>query len=353
MSHFEICTLKGRKMIRIDGSLGEGGGQILRTSLSLSLVTGTPFCIENIRAGRERPGLLRQHLAAVLAAAEIGQATVEGACLGSTNLTFSPARGKPGKYHFAVGTAGSGTLVLQTILPALMTATESSEITIEGGTHNMAAPPFDFLERTFLPLIERMGPRVQVRLERYGFYPAGGGRFVVNIEPCSALAPVEIGERGYTAKPKVNAIVANLPRYIAQREIDTVAKVLKCEAEQLRITETKNSPGPGNVVMIEVESAFVTQVFTSFGRVGLSAERVGADVAGEVETYLASEAAVCEHLADQLLLPMALSGGGAFTAVGISAHARTNMQVIAKFLPVSFVTKELPKYMKVVVRTDG
>src|ERR1700722_15265155 len=161
-------------MIEIDGSFGEGGGQVLRTALSLSLVTGQPFRIDNIRAGREKPGLLRQHLTAVLAAAEIGGATVEGATLGSTALTFSPGKVKPGEYRFAVGTAGSGTLVFQTILPALMLASAPSRITIEGGTHNHAAPPFDFLARTFVPLVERMGPKIRLQFERYGFYTAGG-----------------------------------------------------------------------------------------------------------------------------------------------------------------------------------
>ena len=164
-------------MIRIDGSFGEGGGQILRTSLSLSLATGKAFRIEKVRAGRERPGLLRQHLTAVLAAAEVGGAEVQGATLGSTELTFSPGAIRAGEYRFSVGTAGSGTLVFQTILPALMLAAKPSRIVIEGGTHNIAAPPFDFLARTFVPLLERMGPKVQLQFERYGFYPAGGGRF--------------------------------------------------------------------------------------------------------------------------------------------------------------------------------
>src|SRR5580700_3526091 len=164
-------------MIRIDGSSGEGGGQILRSSLSLSLVTGKAFRMENIRAKRERPGLLRQHLTAVLAATEIGSAQVEGASLGSQTLTFIPGSVRPGNYRFVIGTAGSGTLVLQTILPALMTANEPSQITIEGGTHNMHAPPFDFLEKVFLPIINRLGPKITVNLARYGFYPAGGGCF--------------------------------------------------------------------------------------------------------------------------------------------------------------------------------
>jgi RNA 3'-terminal phosphate cyclase (ATP) len=338
-------------MISIDGSLGEGGGQILRTSLSLSLVTGLPFQITNIRAGRERPGLLRQHLAAVLAATQVGEAKVDGAFLGSAALTFVPATIKPGKYHFAVGTAGSGTLVLQTILPALIVGSLPSQVTIEGGTHNMAAPPFDFLARTFLPLIEKMGPKFQVELERYGFYPAGGGRFVINIEPCGALSAIEVEERGHRSKPKVNAVVANLPRHIAQREVDAVAAALGCGLEQLRITETKNSSGPGNVVMVEVETAAVTEVFTSFGKMGLSAEKVAADVVSQVQAYLASEAAVCEHLADQLLLPMAMGGGGSFTTVQTSSHARTNMDVIAKFLSTEFTTEQKASCSHIVVGT--
>src|SRR5688572_7099138 len=165
-------------MIRIDGSVGEGGGQILRTALSLSLATGTPFQIENIRAGRKNAGLLRQHLTAVLAAAEIGSAETAGASLGSTALTFTPKSVRGGEFRFAVGTAGSATLVFQTILPALLLAGTPSRVEIEGGTHNMAAPPFDFLKRTFLPVLRRMGANISLELKRYGFYPAGGGRLI-------------------------------------------------------------------------------------------------------------------------------------------------------------------------------
>ena len=336
-------------MIEIDGSLGEGGGQILRTSLSLSLVTGIPFRMDKIRAGRERAGLLRQHLAAVLAAAEIGDAAVDGTFLGSTSLTFTPGTIKAGRYHFAVGTAGSATLVLQTILPALMTANEPSQVIIEGGTHNQAAPPFEFLFKTFLPLIGRMGPQVQTRLEKYGFYPAGGGQLVFEITPCRVVAPLHLEDRGHTSKPKVHAIVANLARHIAQREVDEVAKVLGCGMEQLQITETKNSNGPGNVVMVEVESAALTAIFTSFGRMGVSAEKVGAEVAEQVRTYLASEAAVCEHLADQLLLPMTLAGSGSFTTGKLSSHAQTNMAVIRQFLPVGFTIDESDDCVRIAV----
>jgi len=213
-------------LIRIDGSSGEGGGQILRSSLSLSLATGKPFRIENIRAKRERPGLLRQHLTAVLAASEIGGAEVEGATLGSKTLTFIPGTVQSGKHRFVIGTAGSSTLVFQTILPALMMNAGPSSITIEGGTHNQAAPPFDFLEKCFLPVINRLGPKVSVNLQRYGFYPAGGGCFTATVEPCERLSAIDLTERGDMIRRSVLAIVANLSPAIARREIDTVAHLL-------------------------------------------------------------------------------------------------------------------------------
>ena len=328
-------------MIRIDGSSGEGGGQILRSSLSLSLATGKAFRIENIRGKRERSGLLRQHLTAVLAAAEIGGAQVEGASLGSRTLTFVPGAVRPGDHRFVIGTAGSGTLVLQTILPALMTASGPSGITIEGGTHNMQAPPFDFLEKCFLPVINRMGPNISVKLDRYGFYPAGGGCFTAKIEPCARLAAIDLVERGEITQRKAVAIVANLPRKIAEREIAIVAKRLNWEGEWMEILETRNSVGPGNIVLIEVGTASgMTEVFCGFGRLGTTAESVAVEAAKEARSYLACEAAVGEHLADQLLLPFALAGGGTFTAQKLNRHARTNMEVIASFLPVEFTISQ-------------
>src|ERR1051325_4105851 len=206
-------------MITIDGSFGEGGGQILRTSLALALVTGKPFRIERIRAGRKNPGLLRQHLTAVNAAAQIGRAEVAGASIGSRELTFAPQAVTAGSYHFAVGTAGSATLVLETVLPALLIADGPSALVLEGGTHNPYAPPFDFLDKTFLPLVCMMGPRVAARLERHGFYPAGGGKFIVDIEPAARLGRIELDERGDITGRRARALIANLPRQIAEREL--------------------------------------------------------------------------------------------------------------------------------------
>jgi RNA 3'-terminal phosphate cyclase (ATP) len=327
--------------IRIDGSFGEGGGQILRSSLSLSLVTGKPFRIEHIRANRDKPGLLRQHLTAVQAAAEVGSAEVDGASLGSKALTFVPGKVRAGEYRFAIGTAGSGTLVLQTVLPALITAEGQSRIEIEGGTHNPAAPPFDFLQRSFLPLIERMGPKVKLELERYGFYPAGGGRIVVEVIPTDVLKPIELDERGEITTKRATALVANLPYHIARRELITVGKQLNWNDEFLHCEDTKNSVSPGNLVMIELASSTVTEIFTAFGKLGVSAEDVAKDAAEQAHAYLHSTAAVDEHLADQLLLPLALAGGGSFSAVNLNTHAKTNMEVIRQFLPVSFQVTEV------------
>jgi len=327
-------------MIRIDGSEGEGGGQVLRTALGLSLVTGKPFQIEKIRAKREKPGLLRQHLTAVLAAAEIGNAKTEGAVLGSKNLSFTPGTVHAGEYRFAIGTAGSGTLVLQTILPALMMADRASFLVIEGGTHNMQAPPFDFLAKTFIPLLNRLGPKVALRLERYGFYPAGGGRFTVEINPCSVIS-----SRAWMTRDEIThrhgvAIVAKLPRNIAQREIDALGHGLGWGPECFEIIETKNSAGPGNVVMVEVGTPSITEVFTGFGRLGASAEHVATEAAGAVRSYLSSRAFAGDYLADQLLLPLALARGGSFSATKISLHAQTNMRVIERFLPITFCTQK-------------
>src|SRR6185369_8719633 len=204
-------------MIIIDGSLGEGGGQVLRTSLALSLLTGSPFRIENIRAKRKSPGLLRQHLTAVNAATQVGDASVEGASLGSTSLTFIPHGMRAGAYAFAIGTAGSTMLVLQTILLPLALAGEESTIELEGGTHNPAAPPFDFMQNAFLPLLHRMGAEVGIELVRPGFYPAGGGKIVVRIAPAKRLARLDLAHRGDITRRNARAVVANLPYAIAQR----------------------------------------------------------------------------------------------------------------------------------------
>jgi RNA 3'-terminal phosphate cyclase (ATP) len=318
-------------MLTIDGSHNEGGGQILRTSLALSLCTRTPFRIEKIRAGRKQPGLQRQHLAAVRAAAQVGKAEVSGDDLGSQQLTFSPKDIVPGGYKFSVGTAGSTTLILQTVLPALMLAPKPSFLTLEGGTHNTAAPPYDFLAKTFVPLLNRLGPRVQMELITAGFYPAGGGVMKVTIQPPAELHPLELTQRGEPRGRAARALVANLPRNIAERELAVVAEKLSWPPSSLKI-ETVSSRGPGNVVLLEVESENITEVFTGFGERGVRAETVAENVVLEARRYLASEGAVGERLADQLLLPIALAKGGVFTTLPPTRHTRTNIDTIGQFL---------------------
>ncbi len=322
-------------MIVIDGSFGEGGGQILRSSLALSLVTGKPFRLERIRAGRKSPGLLRQHLTSVLAAAEVGGAHVEGAELRSQQLTFIPGALRGGKFSFAIGTAGSTTLVLQTILVPLLVAPEPSVIELEGGTHNVAAPSYDFLKRSFLPLIARMGARVEVELVRPGFYPAGGGRIVVSIEPARQLARLELLERGAVVARHARAVVANLPYDIARREIAVVAELLGWPEESLQAHTVTKSIGPGNVLTIELACENVSEVATGFGERGVRAEDVARHAVEELQRYERSNAAVGCHLADQLLLPMAVGSGGAFTTLEPSSHTTTNAEVIRRFLDVN------------------
>lgn len=316
-------------MLTIDGARGEGGGQILRTALALSLCRGVPFEIVRIRARRAHPGMERQHVAAVRAAAEVGGAKVDGAERGSQRLAFVPGGVRAGTYRFDIGTAGSAVLVAQTVLPALLTADGPSEVTVTGGTHNPLAPPYPFLERAFLPLIRRLGPGVAATLEQPGFVPRGGGRLTVRVTPCPCLTPFDLWERGPVREVTAQAVVAGLPRHIAVRELRAVADALALPPEALHPAEAPSDAGPGNAVWVIVRSAHVTEVFTAFGRRGVPAERVGADAARPAARYLASSAAVAEHLADQLLLPLALAGGGGFTTLAPpSRHARSAADVI-------------------------
>ena len=319
--------------ITIDGAQGEGGGQILRTALALSLVTGRPFRIERIRAGRRKPGLLRQHLTAVLAAAAVGDARVTGAELGSASLAFTPAGARAGDYRFAVGTAGSATLVLQTVLPALLCASGPSRLTLEGGTHNPAAPPFDFLAKSFLPVLRRMGASVEAALETYGFYPAGGGRFTVTIDPCRALERLSILERG-AVEVHARALVAALPEKIGTRELGVVRHRLDLARERCRVESVDGAVGPGNVVMIAIASGGVTEIVTGFGEKGVTSEQVAGVACDEAEEYLKADVPVGRHLADQLLIPMAMAGGGRFRTLTPTPHTMTNADVIRRFLDV-------------------
>jgi RNA 3'-terminal phosphate cyclase (ATP) len=344
-------------MIELDGSAGEGGGQILRSALALSMCTGKPMRIEHIRAKRPKPGLMRQHLTCVQAAAQVCDAQVEGAELGSQTLSFSPGAVKAGDYDFAVGSAGSCTLVLQTVLPPLMTASAVSTIRLSGGTHNPMAPPFHFLQRSFAPQLVRMGMGVALKLERHGFYPAGGGVVRAQIRPCAeGLRPIELLERGALTELMIESVVAGVPGHVAERELMTVAKAMGMEeaidGKQLRLICLSQDQGPGNVLMATIAHEHVTEVLTRFGEKQISAEQVAKRLINDLRQYQRGAAPVGEHLADQLMLPMALAsmkGASKFVTTTLSEHARTNAQVIAQFLPVRFEMKPLEQGFEVSV----
>ena len=325
-------------MIKIDGSQGEGGGQIVRSSLALSLVTGKSFTIENIRAVRKRPGLLRQHLTALRAATEISDASTEGAELGSKRFVFEPGEVKAGEYRFSVGSAGSTTLVFQTVLPALMLAEGTSKIEVLGGTHNPFAPPFDFLAKVYLPLLRKLGPIVEPGECRPGFYPAGGGSFRVRVLGCQKLTSLKLSERGKLVRREVRAMVASLPKHIGERECKLIARQTDWDAQCFICEEVKGSPGPGNLVMIELEFEHVTELFVAFGEAGKKAERVANEVLREARKYLANDVPAGPYLADQLLLPMGIAAHQghpcAYRTAPLTQHAKTHIDVLRRFLDI-------------------
>ncbi len=328
-------------LVKIDGARGEGGGQVLRSSLSLSMITGRPLQLERVRARRKKPGLRLQHLTAVKAAATISGAACRGARLGSDQVRFEPGAVQGGDHRFAIGSAGSACLVLQTLLPALLTADEPSTVTVEGGTHNPMAPPLDFLSEVFAPQLGRMGAAVELSLERHGFYPAGGGRVRATVAPCPALAPLRLLERGDEEQHSARALVANLPKHVARRELKVVARRLGWPRDRLEVQRVE-SAGPGNALLLRLAFEHVTEMTCAFGQRGVPAERVAEAAVAEATRYLEADAPVGQHLADQLLLPLAMAGAGAFRTLPLSGHTRTNMEVISRFLEVRFRHEEQP-----------
>lgn len=325
-------------MIHIDGSQGEGGGQILRSALALSMALGRPFTISNIRANRQKPGLMRQHLTAVEAAAAISGASVVGASAGSTELVFEPGPVRAGSHTFHIGTAGSTTLVLQAILPALLFADGESELRIHGGTHARAAPPFEFLDRSLVPLLNRLGAKVSLTLERHGFYPAGGGCITARVEPVARPSPIAIEDGGEVSTRRATAIVSKLSASIASRELKRLRARLNWDEDQCHILEVLDAASPGNVLWLELNAPGVTNVFSSIGEQGKSAENVADEAVDQVREFLAAGAPVDRHLADQLMVPLAIAsarGAGAcsFRTLSLSRHATTNTAIVEAFLP--------------------
>ncbi|WP_335951903.1 RNA 3'-terminal phosphate cyclase [Acinetobacter beijerinckii] len=326
--------------IQIDGSQGEGGGQILRTALALSMITGQAFELINIRAGRKKPGLMRQHLVCVQASQHISQAYVEGAELYSQRLYFAPQHVQSGKYQFQIGSAGSTTLVLQTLLPALLLQDQASEITISGGTHNPLAPTADFIEHCFLPCLKKIGIEVDFKLNKAGFFPIGAGEIQINIQPWQQRHPLDLLQCGQQQALTAHAAVLNLVHDIAQRELATLNQKLELTAQQQFFFDGISQ---GNTVYVKVEYEHHTQLFTALGEMRKRSEQIASELAKEVQHYLTSNAVVDEYLADQLLLPLVLGQGGRFTAQCISEHTRTQAAMIEKFIDCEIEFIELNK----------
>lgn len=316
-------------MITINGAQGEGGGQIFRSALTLSMCLGKAVTVTQIRQGRTKPGLMRQHLACVNAAAEICDAKVNGAHLGSQEITFEPGDIKAGNYRFAIGSAGSTCLLFQTLLPALARSGHVSELILEGGTHCSFSPSFDFIRHAYLPQLEKMGYRVEVNIDSYGFYPVGGGRWTAKIYPLTQTeASFDLTELGSVMMHEGLAISSRIAKHVSERELQHLQKRSKWSYDRLE-HQAVNSPGAGNVVSLRTHFKQHTAVCESIGTLGVSAERVAGRAVQAMSELLKAEVPVCEHLADQLLLPMALGYGGRFMSVEPSQHTKTHCEVIA------------------------
>lgn len=326
-------------MIEIDGSHGEGGGQIVRTALGLSALLGHPFRMVNIRQGRKRPGLMPQHLTCVRAMQLLSGAEVNGDSPGSTELSFAPREIRGGEFSFDIGTAGSTVLLLQALIPALIRADRPSRLLLRGGTHVPFSPSFHYLAEVFAPMLARLGVTATVSAEAYGFYPRGGGVVRAKVEPARRLRALRLAERGRTLRIGGYACVANLPLSIAEREraaaLATLAARLPgldCPVE-IEAGEAKRS-GPGTFIFLKTETAHALAGFTALGERGRRAEAVGEEVAGECADYCQSGAALDPHLPDQLVPYLALAEGeSVFTTSRITGHLLTNLWVTSLFRP--------------------
>lgn len=327
-------------MIHIDGSYGEGGGQILRTSLSLAAITRQPLCIGSIRAGRQKPGLAAQHLTAVRATAAICQAKVQGDALGSMTLEFIPTRSvQAGQYIFDVtearlgGSAGAVTLVLQTILLPLALADGGSQVTLRGGTHVSFSPAFTYIEQIYLPLLLRMGLQAKVKLNAWGWYPQGGGEVELQISGGSKLNGINLLERGDLLEVRGLALVTQLPSHIPQRMASRAENLLH-EAELKASVQPLRARGiaPGAGIFLTAEYEHSRAGFGAVGRIGLPAEKVADMACEELLRFHHTGVPVDQHLADQLLLPAALaSHQSQYRVAEISKHLTTNAWVIEQF----------------------
>jgi len=334
-------TKNATRELVIDGAMGEGGGQVLRSSLVLSICFHKPVKIINIRANRKKPGLMRQHLTAVNAAAKISNAETTGVELHSRQIEFVPDKVQADEYFFSIGTAGSTTLVLQTIILPLLFANGPSKVVIEGGTHNPLAPPFDFLQYCCLPLLKQMGATINAKLVRPGFFPLGKGCIQLEIEPVEKLKPISLLKRGEILKKETRILLSQLPQHIGEREVKVIKQRLDLSSENVVIDYIDTARSPGNTISVVIKSENITTVFTGFGQKGIRAEAVANRVADEVQHYLSSGVPVDQHLADQILLPTALARGGEFVTTTPTQHALTNIAVIEKFCSQQFSVQQM------------
>jgi RNA 3'-terminal phosphate cyclase (ATP) len=322
-------------LVELDGSQGEGGGQILRSCLSLALLTGKAFQLHNVRARRARPGLQPQHLMSVQAAARIGSAHVRGASLGSSELTFEPGPVAAGHYHFPIRTAGATGLVLHTLyLPLALRGAEPSEVVVEGGTHNDHSPCFHFLDTTWRPYLERLGLKVRLKLRRPGFYPRGGGAVEMHVTPCSELRPLRLLERSPATRIEGFSAVAGLPEEIAARQSRQATRKLRDTGLKVNLREESWDGGSGTVIALTLDTTPVPTLFFGLGARGKRAEHVADEAVEQLREYLSTApAAVDPHSADQLILPLAFAAGpSTFTVSKVTAHLRTNVDVVRRFV---------------------
>lgn len=325
-------------MLDIDGSFGEAGGQILRTALSLSCLLKKPFRMFNIRKGRKKPGLMPQHLTCVRALTLISSATVRGDAIGSTELVFDPKDPKAGEYFFDIGTAGSTSLLLQAILPPLVFQKERSRITLTGGTHVPFSPPYNYISDVFIPMLSRLGIRIQAYIMNYGFYPKGGGKISVEVFPSDGVKGLSLVDRGKIIEVSGISAVSSLPMSIADRQKNATLQVidqsgLTAEIETLQVT----SYSPGTFVFLQSRTKDCIAGFSSIGERGKKAEKVGEEAAREFLSYYHSPACLDHHLADQIVGYLAAAkGGSSFTTSRITDHLLTNLWVIERFLGIRY-----------------
>jgi len=330
-------------MIQIDGSYGEGGGQILRTALALSAILKKPFTLYNIRCKRRNPGLQAQHVAAVEASARITEAQMEGVRFGSQEITFIPQEVHSGEYQFEVRTAGSVILLLQAIFLPLCFSNGISNITLIGGTHVPWSPSFHYLSEVFLPTLKGLGVSAAADIEKWGFYPKGGGRIRLKIKPVRELKPISFIDRGSLKMIHGISAISNLPRHVAERQKEQALKRIQGELQidgEIAVLEDVHSDGPGSFLFLLAEYQRALGGFSSLGIRGKPAERVADEAVDSLRDYLESDGCVDPYLTDQIVPFMALAkGNSSVTTVRITEHLLTNLWVIQRFLDVTVSRK--------------